>query len=261
MTTMKYYEEKPFLEHLEDLRWVIIKSLLALGGGSLICFIETKPLMAILLKPLKSAGEDPQKVLRVLGVVDPFSVQLQLSLLGGLVLSLPFILYFVAQFIIPGLTPSELRLLFPIFSVGALLFVGGILFSYFILLPQTLQFFSAYNKWMGVQTDWTLQNYSNFVVQMLISFGLAFELPLVVILLGILGILQSATLSRYRRHAIVIIVVAAACITPTSDPLSLFLLAAPMYLLYECSLWVLKAIEARKRTQKDRAIEKGDVIP
>ncbi|TFE67463.1 twin-arginine translocase subunit TatC [Methylacidiphilum caldifontis] len=252
---MKRDEEKPFLEHLEDLRWVIIKSLIALVSGSLLCFIETKPVMAILLKPLKASGEDPQKVLRVLGVVDPLSVQLQISLLGGLVLSLPFILYFVAQFIIPGLTPAEVKLLFPIFSCGAILFIGGILFCYFILLPQTLQFFSAYNKWMGIQTDWTLQNYSNFVVQMLVSFGLAFELPLVVILLGILGIINSATLSRYRRHAIVVIVIAAACITPTSDPLTLFLLSVPMYLLYEGSLWVLKTIENRKRVQKDHSPE------
>jgi len=252
---MKAHEEKPFLEHLEDLRWVIIKSLMALMGGAIICFVETKPLMAILLRPLKAAGEDPQKVLRVLGVVDPLSVQLQISLLSGLVLSLPFILYFIAEFIIPGLTPSELKLLFPIFSAGALLFVGGILFSYFILLPQTLRFFSTYNQWMGIQTDWTLQNYANFVVQMLVSFGLAFELPLIIVLLGLLGILNTSTLIHYRRHAIVAIVIAAACITPSSDPLSLLFLSVPMYLLYEASLLVVKSIESKRGISKNRTIE------
>ncbi len=239
-------DEKPFLEHLEDLRWTVFKALAALALASLVGFVETKPILGLLLGPLKQAGEDPAKILRFLGVVDPFSVQLKISLLTGIVLSLPAILYFVGDFLLPALTPTEKRALLPVFSTGAFLFLLGGFFSYALLLPQTLRFFVQYSHDLGVETQWTLPNYLDFVVQMIVGFGLAFELPLVVVLLTYFGILRAELLRRYRRHAIVVIIVAAACITPTSDPFTLFLLAVPMYLLYELSVWIAIGIE-RKR--------------
>lgn len=240
-------DEKPFLEHLEDLRWTIFKALAALALASAVGFAATKPILGLLLAPLKQAGEDPAKILRFLGVVDPFSVQLQISLLTGVVLSLPAVLYFVGEFLLPALTPAEKRALFPVFSAGAILFLLGGFFSYAVLLPQALRFFVQYSHSLGVETQWTLPNYLDFVVQMVVGFGLAFELPLVVVLLTYFGILRAELLRRYRRHAIVAIVIAAACITPTSDPFTLALLAAPMYLLYEASLWFAIGLE-RKRS-------------
>ena len=241
-------DEKPFLGHLEDLRWTIFKALAALSLASVVGFLETKPILGLLLRPLKQAGEDPAKILRFLGVVDPFSVQLQISLLTGIVLSLPAILYFIGEFLLPALTPKEKRALFPVFSAGAFLFLLGGFFSYALLLPQALRFFVQYSQSLGVETQWTLPNYLDFVIQMVVGFGLAFELPLVVVLLTYFGVLRADLLRHYRRHAIVVIVVAAACITPTSDPFTLFFMAAPMYLLYELSLWIALGIE-RKRSR------------
>ncbi|MDD4933218.1 MAG: twin-arginine translocase subunit TatC [Methylacidiphilaceae bacterium] len=242
-------DEKPFLEHLEDLRWMIFKALASLALAAVVGFVETKPILGLLLDPLKKAGEDPAKILRFLGVVDPFSVQLQISLLTGIVLSLPAILYFVGEFLLPALTATEKRAVLPIFSVGAFLFLLGGFFSYAGLLPQTLRFFVQYSHNLGVETQWTLPNYLDFVIQMVVGFGLAFELPLVVVLLTYFGILRAELLRRYRRHAIVVILVAAACITPTSDPFTLFLLAAPMYLLYEISVWIALGIERKRNRQ------------
>ncbi|VVM05935.1 Sec-independent protein translocase protein TatC [Methylacidimicrobium cyclopophantes] len=239
-------DEKPFLDHLEDLRWMLFKASGALVLAAIVGFVETKPILELLLAPLRKAGEDPTKILRVLGVVDPFSVQIQISLLTGIVLSLPAVLYFVGEFLLPALTPGEKRAVLPVFSVGALLFLLGGFFSYAVLLPQTLRFFVQYSRSLGVENQWTLPNYVDFVIQMVVGFGLAFELPLVVVLLTYFGILRAELLGRYRRHAIVAIIVAAACITPTSDPFTLFLLAAPMYLLYELSVWIAIGIERKK---------------
>lgn len=231
-------EAKPFMEHLDDLRWVLVKSAAALVIGITLCFIFTKPLIDILEWPLRQAGQDPAAIAVVLHPADPFFIQIQVSAMGGIIVSLPFILYFVAGFILPALTPKEKGYLFPVFTAGALLFFAGIAFCYFLVLPQTFEFFVEYNAWMGVKANWTLQNYIDFTVQMLLGLGIAFEFPLVLMLLNLLGILPARTLRSYRRHAIVVVVVVAACITPSSDPLSLAMLSVPLYLLYEVCVWL-----------------------
>jgi sec-independent protein translocase protein TatC len=238
-------EPKPILDHLEDLRWTVIKSGASFGAWVVLCFFWTRPILAWLLHPLRVAGLDPQKFLRVLGVMDPFTIQVQVSVFAGVVLSLPWVLYFVGRFVLPALTEKEARLLIPIFGVGALLFVAGVLFSYYLLLPQTLRFFADYGRWLQVETQWTLTSYLSFVLQMLVGFGLAFELPLVVLAANALGILPAERLRKYRRHAVLGIVIAAACLTPGSDPFSLALLSLPMYLLYEACIWVARWREAR----------------
>ena len=238
--------EKSFLDHLEDLRWVIIKSALAFAAGAAVCFGFAQPLLQVLYLPLRRAGQDPATMLRVLGVVDPLSIQIDLALTGGLTLSLPFILYFVAQFVLPALTRREARAIVPAFAAGTLLFAGGVLFCYFLILPQTLRFFIAYNAHFGFRTEWTVQNYIDFLLQMLLAFGISFELPLVLVLLNVLGIVPSATLGRYRRHAVVILVVLACCVVPATDPFSIGMLVVPMYLLFEGTIWFTRLLERRK---------------
>ncbi len=230
---MPELESKPFLDHLEDLRTMLIKSVLALGLGIIICFFAVKPILILLMEPLRKIGEDPKTFLRVLGVIDPFSIQIEMSLLGGVILALPFVLYFIGQFVLPALNPTEKKYLLPTFAIGAFLFLTGICFCYFFLLPRTLSFFLEYNNYLGIRTEWTIQNYIDFVVQMLVGFGLAFELPLVILILNFFGIVSNRTLREYRRHAVVFIVIAASCIMPTYDLFSLTLLCLPMYVLYE----------------------------
>ncbi|MDE1170154.1 MAG: twin-arginine translocase subunit TatC [Verrucomicrobium sp.] len=243
---------KSFLDHLEDLRWVIIKSavVFAVAAGASLAF--TKPLLQLLYEPLRRAGQDPAQMLRVLGVIDPLSIQLDLALMGGVLVALPFVLYFVGQFVLPGLTRREARALLPAFFAGALLFVGGVVFCFKLLLPQTLRFFFDLAAWQGFRTEWTVQNYVDFVLQMLLAFGLSFELPLVLVLLNVLGIVSSAGLRQYRRHTLVGLVVFASCVVPATDPFSLGTLILPMYCLYEATIWITRMLEkGRERDSLD----------
>jgi sec-independent protein translocase protein TatC len=130
----------------------------------------------------------------------------------------------------------------PAFVAGGLLFLGGATFCYYIILPQTLQFFLDFNDWFGWSADWPIDRYIDFVLQMLIAFGVSFELPLLVIILALIGVIDYAFLKYYRRHMIVFLVVFAACVTPTSDPFNLFMLFGPMYFLYEISVFIVHLI-------------------
>jgi sec-independent protein translocase protein TatC len=246
---MEEPEAKSFLDHLEDLRWTIIKGAGTLLIGVVLCFVITPQLLTILEWPLKRAGQDPKQFLHVLGVMDPLSMQMEISLAGGFILALPFILYFLGQFLLPALTAREKRLILPVFAAGTLLFVGGVAFCFFVVLPQTINFFLWYNGSLNLVTEWTIQNYVDFVVQMIVAFGLSFETPLVIITLNYFGIVRSYTLSHYRRHAILVIVVLACCITPATDPISIGMIAGPMYLLYESTIWITKWMERKEEEE------------
>jgi len=133
--------EKPFLSHIEDLRFTIIKVASALVGAMVVCFAFREKLAALIQHPLIAV--DPQRAanLQSLGVADSFTISLELSFYGGLVLAFPFLVYFIAEFILPALTPKEKRMLIPAAMIGAGLFLIGAAFSYLIVLPQTLEFF------------------------------------------------------------------------------------------------------------------------
>jgi sec-independent protein translocase protein TatC len=196
--------------------------------------------MGILRRPLTEAqGGDPAaapSTLLALQVTDPMTVTLQIGVGAGILLSLPIVLYFIGDYLLPALEPKERRLLLPAFLAGAFLFLGGAAFCYFLVLPRALAFFQTFNRWLGLETSWTMASYTDFVLQMLVGFGLSFELPLVMILLARLGVLQRATVVEHRRHAVVILIVLAACVTPTSDPFNLALMFVPLYGLFELGL-------------------------
>ena len=135
-------------------------------------------------------------------------------------------------------------MLLPVFAVGTLLFLAGSSFCYFLVLPRALRFFQEFNQWLGLETSWTMASYTDFALQMLVGFGLSFELPLVMVILARLGILEQRVVAEHRRHAIVALLVLAACVTPTSDPFNLGLMFIPLYGLFELGLagmgWVSK---------------------
>lgn len=243
-------EGKPFLEHIEDLRWMIIKSAIALGVCMIVTACFAKSIITLLMYPLNqelnSRGLDASRFLVSLGVTDPLNTLIDVALFSGLVLACPFICYFIGEFVVPALTPKEKKFLLPTFLIGGVLFLCGVLFSYFLVLPQTIAFFIEFNEWLGWQPTWTIQNYLDFTLQMLIGCGLAAELPLVILLLAQFGMVTKKMLTEYRRHALVIILIAAACITPSSDPYNLTLVFAPMYVLYELSIWGTAWIEYRR---------------
>ena len=232
--------EKPFLDHLEDLRGLILKCAGAIGAGALLGISGIGTVMEILRRPLmqvQGEGVGGQTgTLLALQVTDPMTVTLQIGLGAGLLLSLPVVLYLVGAYLLPALDPRERRMLLPAFLAGAFLFLLGVAFCYFLVLPQALAFFQNFNRWLGLETSWTMASYTDFVLQMLVGFGLSFELPLVMILLARLGILQRATVIEHRRQAAVVLLVLAACVTPTSDPFNLGLMFVPLYGLFELGL-------------------------
>jgi len=246
-------QEKTFLEHLFDLRNVIIKSASALGVGVLIVSCFTRDLLAVLRWPLirVCVGRklDPDKLLIALGVTDPLNIFMDIALFGGMILSAPFILYFIGSFLLPALTPRERKMILPTFVAGGFLFITGVVFCYFLVLPQTLAFFIDFNGWFHFQTQWTIQYYIDFVVQTLLAFGFAFELPLVILLLAKLGLVNQAFLRHYRRHAILILFIATCCISPATDLFNLSLLFVPMYFLYELSIFLAAGVEKKRSSE------------
>jgi sec-independent protein translocase protein TatC len=239
-------ETKPFLGHLEDLRWTIIRCVCALMVGVVVCAFTARELLQILYYPYRLAGKDPQTLVNF-GVTDPFSIHMEISVFGGLILSLPFLLYFIGQFLLPALTPREKRLLTPIFFAGACLFVVGVLFCYTFVLSVALKFFIGYSNYFGFDSMWTAKTLIDFEVQMLIGFGLAFEFPMVIMVLNLMGIVSSEQLGAKRRHAAFIMLVAATCIIPSTDPFSIALMTVPLYVLYEGCIWITRILERRKK--------------
>lgn len=247
---------KPFLEHLEDLRITLIKMGVVLVSATVLCFIFRRPVLEILYRPLIWAGETPEKFLKVLGVVDPFMLALQVAFFAGFLFSLPLLLYFMGLFVLPALTDDERKMMAPVFFGGTGLFVAGVAFCYYVLLPQALKFFLNFSIEMGFQAEWTVQNYIGFVVQMLAALGICFELPMVILILAKIGLVDAKMLSTHRKHALVAIVVLAAIITPTQDIFTLALMSGPMWLLYEgCVVicWWMERKE-RERDERERAL-------
>jgi sec-independent protein translocase protein TatC len=242
-------ETKPFLSHLEDLRWTIIRCVTALLVGVIGCAFGVKLILRLLYHPYRQAGGDPAKLINI-DVTGPFSVHMEISLFGGILVALPLMLYFVGDFLLPALMPGEKRFLAPVFAAGAGLFVCGVCFCYFLVLSTALRFFNEYSGWLGINPTWTLKNLIDFEVQMLVAFGIAFELPLVLLVLNLLGIVSADQLAGKRRHAIFIIFVAACCIVPSTDIFSLSLMSAPLYLLFEASIFVARIFERRKAAAK-----------
>ena len=237
---------KPFLDHLEDLRWMLIKMIVALGLAMAFSFSFARELLAVIIWPLRRVTGNPDEFLYTLEVTGGFTLAMKLALYAGIVLACPFLLHFLAVFVLPALTPKEKSLLTPALTAGVGLFLSGVALGYFVVIPAGLRFFIEYNKYLGISTRWTVDNYVSFVSHMCLAFGICFELPLVVLVLAKLGIVTGEFLRQKRPYVIVIIFIVAAVITPTTDPFNQSLLAVPMCMLYEACIWIAKWMERRK---------------
>ncbi len=256
--------EKPFLEHVEDLRGLILKCVVVIGAGSVLGIVFIGQVMEILRWPLKIAQENlPQphaNTLLALQVTDPMTVTLQIGMGAGILLSLPLVLFFLGQYLLPALEEKERGLLAPVFAVGTLLFLAGSSFCYFVVLPKALRFFQEFNQWLGLETSWTMASYTDFALQMLVGFGLSFELPLVMVILARLGILEARIVAKHRRHAVVALLVLAACVTPTSDPFNLGLMFIPLYGLFELGLAGMAWGEVVSAPRSEKILARKNVL-
>ncbi|MDA7672468.1 twin-arginine translocase subunit TatC [Akkermansiaceae bacterium] len=219
---------------------------------------EVRELAAKLLISEPAANLNSQGNLRIMSSLKPtetFMLTMKLAFFAGIVISFPFLLYFLLQFVLPGLKKEERRALWPALAIGFGLFLGGVFFSYFFVLPKVLTFFYDWGQSMGISNDWRIGYYISFATTFVLIFGLAFELPVVVMTLVHLGILSFTVMNSTRAYAVLAIVVIAAIITPTPDIPTLLLLAGPMYILYEICIWLSYFYE-RKRKKEEEAEEK-----
>jgi sec-independent protein translocase protein TatC len=306
---------KAFLEHLEDLRWVLIKSIVAIGIAMLICLISGNYVVTILKWPLTRAKisyagtnqvwtvgfgtnrlgvlklDDNQQQAFALGTnrfvalklepipvgtnvflglrIDPtadpetaqvldtrlanispmgaFFVSIQVALYGGLVLASPFVFYFVAGFIFPALRMKEKRYVYRGLGFGLTLFLIGVSFCYFVLLPVALSASAMYSNWLGFDsTMWRAEDYISFVCKFMIGMGIGFQMPVVLLTLVKIGVLNYRILTKMRRYMIVVNLVLGAVLT-TPEVVTQVLMAIPLQILYEVSVWITWYWERRDR--------------
>ena len=221
----------PLLQHLEDLRKVLIKSIIAMCITSIAGWIFRNDLLKILARPVTDKGYK----LVYLTPLEPFYTEIKLAAAAGFIIALPFILWQVWGFILPALKPTEIKYLRIIVLVSLLQFLLGITFAYFTVFKLGVSFFIDFGQGTAVPTL-SMGQYLSFAVSFLIPFGLIFELPLVILFLAKIGIVSPDLLSKKRKYAILIIVIAAAFLTPGPDIMSQMLMATPVYLLYEFSI-------------------------
>jgi sec-independent protein translocase protein TatC len=244
-----------FLGHLEELRWTLIKSAVAFGLFVTLIAYFVDDFAHILNWPLARVRADYPRMNTDLITNSPmgvFSVIIDICLIGGLVLSLPFILFFFGQFVAPALTKRELKVLLPTCVAALMLFLGGAAFGYFLITPSTIRVAFELNQLLGYTVMWTADRYYSLLMWLVLGMGAAFEFPLLILLAVYMGLIEVATLRKYRRHAIVVIFIIAAVVTPTPDPFNQTLFALPLIVLYEISILVAAQL---KRRRKDEVIE------
>lgn len=290
--------EMPFLDHLEELRWRIIKTLTAIFAGAAVAFFFADIILTTLAHPYQEAvlsrsesgHEGPVEAMRQLveswlgdpasivesgdrldeeGVAQSlppsrrlqaikpmtyFFVQLQVALLGGVVISLPVIFFQFWQFVAPGLLTREKGLVFPLIGLSVLCFAIGACIAYWIVLPLGLRFFLSLEP-ADMTSQWAVNEYFGFVLRLLFGFGIVFEMPVVTLFLSRIGLITPDTMRRVRRYAVVSIFLVAAIFTPP-DPVSQILMALPLLLLYELSIWVCRVSARKRRSDQTQELTK-----
>jgi sec-independent protein translocase protein TatC len=233
---------KPFLEHMEDLRWTLLKIIVTLAIGSAIAFLFVDDITSLLRAPVP-----PGLKLITTTMAGGFIASLELAFFGGIIISLPFLIYFLASFILPALTRKEKKFLFPGILTSFLLFATGAFVSYHWILPKTVKFFVDYNTKLGIDSMFTWNGYVSFCVWLTIGFGLLCQLPIAVIVLAFVGVVDYKFLAGTRAYAIVIILVVTAIVAPTPDPITFFTLGAPIIFLYEACIWVVWFMDRNRK--------------
>jgi sec-independent protein translocase protein TatC len=227
--------EMSLFDHLEELRQRIFYALIAVVVGIIGCFSQVNPIVALLERPAQAA-----KFVQ-LAPGEYFFVSLKVAGYSGLLVASPFILYQIIQFVLPGLTRKERRTIGPIVLGSSVLFVAGLAFSYLALVPAALNFFITYGGDV-VESFWSIDRYFELVLLLMFSTGLAFQIPVIQVLLGLLGIVSSQQMLQGWRTVILGAVVLGAVLTPSTDPLTQGLLGGAVMALYFGGVGVVKLI-------------------
>lgn len=244
-------EEKPMtlLEHLGELRRRLVRGFLAILIGFFACYGFAKELFYYLSLPLLKVMPADAKFIYT-GVAEGFFVDLKVSFVAGLFVACPYLFYQIWAFIAPGLYEEEKRYVVPLAFTSALFFLGGGLFCYFVVFPFAFTFFMSYST-DNIVAMLSINEYLSFALKMLIAFGLIFEMPLFSFFLARLGIISAQWMRDVRKYAVLAVFIIAAILTPP-DVFSQLLMAAPMLVLYEISIWVAAAV-GKKKTNRETA--------
>lgn len=227
-------------EHLQELRSRLIKSAIALAVGIVISF----PLAFYVFDILKSRAPSDMNLVFI-NVTEMLGTYMKVALYCGIALSLPYLIYQLVMFLAPALNSKEKRYLYFSMPLVVILFAAGVCFAYFIFLPPALKFLLTFGSDIA-QPMITVSNYVSVLVRLLLAVGLVFEIPLVITLLAKLGVVSPQKLAKGRKWAVLAAFVLGAIITPTVDPVNQTLIAAPIIVLYELSIWLAKLAYPRK---------------
>lgn len=231
-----------FIEHLVELRSRLVKGLIAIAVFSAVGYVFRSPILAIIRKPLGEAVP-----LHALDIFEPFFASLRIALYTGLFLGLPFLVYQILMFCLPALKVNEKRVIVGGMAAGVVLLYTGIAFAYFLILPllipQLAGFFSE-----GVEQTFSLKAYVDRIFRFIIAFGLGFQLPIILIVLVRIGVVSVEGLRKNRKYMVVGLFAVAAILTPP-DLISQVLLAVPLLILYEISIWVSVLLGRRKQPE------------
>jgi sec-independent protein translocase protein TatC len=252
--------EMPFLDHLEELRWRILWSLLTVVLGTVVGFLLIRyfQVLELLIQPIRDAlPDDPDFRLIYLSPADPFFITLKLSVVVGVILAFPILVYQVWSFLSPALQPHEKRTIIPALYLGFLLFSAGVALAYYIALPVSIVFFRTFEGGL-MEAQYEIGKTLGLITKILIGFGIIFELPVVVMILSALGLVTPEFLRSKRRHAMVAITIAASFLTPGDVITLTVMLMVPLFFLYEFSIYLSRIIWSRKRAHEKKEKEEEE---
>jgi len=247
-------EKLPLTSHLAELRTRLYRILIAVGMGFFACYYFREGLFRIITKPLTEVLPKNSHMIFT-GMPEAFFIYMKIAFFASLLLTSPYTLYQLWKFVSPGLYNSEKRYVVPFVLISTILFLGGVVFGYLLVLPTAFEFFIAFS------TDFlkpmiSFREYLSFTMKFLLAFGISFELPVFIFFLTKVGVVNAPLLSRYRRYAILMIFIAAAVLTPSPDAFSQILMAVPLMFLYEISILVSRYAGRKKNAAEANGEEK-----
>jgi sec-independent protein translocase protein TatC len=232
-------EPQTLLSHLNELRWRIVRIAIAVIGAALLSLIFANRLKDFLAAPYLEVCGRGDDCFQIIAPTEPFSVLMRVAVFAGLILGSPVVLYQLWAFVSPALTSRERKWAVPVIGISVGLFIMGVSFGYWSL-PRAFGFFL--DIFPGVPSQMRLGEYFSFVIRFLLAFGVSFMYPVFLFGIAAAGLVSSAQLGKGRRWAVLVIVVAAAAITPSGDILTLAMLSVPLYVFYEITYWLVRLV-------------------
>ena len=237
-------KELSLTEHLAELRTRLIRSIIAISIGFCISYAFIEPIFLILSRPLEEVLP-PGSTLIFTSYPEAFFTYLKLALTCGIFLASPYVLYEIWAFVAPGLYPHEKRLALPFVLFSSIFFIGGGLFGYMVVFPAAFNFLASYAG-KDLKLLPSVSEYFSLTIKLLLGFGVAFELPIFMVFMSMIGLIDARMLRKNRKYALLIVFILAAILTPTPDVINQCLLAIPLLFLYEISIWFVALIGKKK---------------